>query len=361
MTDTTPRRATRIWLRALIVLVLLAAAAVIYKAVTLSQTFGGPVRLREPSGMVRLQRDGQVSHAVPDEPLRAGDRLLTEPGGAVFIDYAGGTRARITGDGFLRIPSEPTGHLILERGALVVDARERTTGAFAVTIPAGALRLDRARCTVFATGPGCEIRVETGTAELHANGERMDLGPGTTVLIEAAGLRRLPPPLVTVDCDRPVPDLSTYPPEAAVRWRAGRTAITGMGSIEVEAGTARMPERWGALAIPVSLPAGRDAGSVSAYLRCDRYTSPDARWVLGVREHDGDVWLLAGGEAAALTAERWTRIAGSLSAPLGLQHRGGDGALDPTQVQAVLIGAGREALAFLLDDIRILPTTAPDE
>ncbi|MFW5752979.1 MAG: hypothetical protein ACOCYV_02890 [Planctomycetota bacterium] len=359
MTDDTPRPATPIWLRALMALVLLAAAAVIYKAVSLSQIHGGPVRLREPSGMVRLQREGEVTLAVPDEPLRAGDRILTEPGGAVFLDYAGGTRARITGDGFLRIPDEPIGHLILQRGALAIDTRERTDGPFAVTIPTGALQLAQARCTVFATGPENEIRVGTGTAVLQAAGERVELGPDTTVLLTADGLRRLPPPLVTVDCDGQVPDLSTYPPEAAVRWRAGRSAITGLGSIEVEAGTARMPERWGAIAIPVSLPDGRAAGSVSAYLRCNRYTTPEARWVLGVREHDGDVWLLATGEAEALAAERWTRIAGSLEAPLGLQHRGGDGALDPTQVQAVLIGAGHEALAFLLDDIRILPAIAP--
>lgn len=161
-----------------------------------------PLAVSRVAPTAELRRGDEIRELRSRVPLRTDDRVVTGPQGRVALQLYGGGALRLGGDSTLRLHSiEPPGpgnggvaKLVLERGALRLDARSRASQLPQdYRLNAGRLRLRVFGGEAWAeiTARGENVCLLSGAVEIvtDTGGERLD-EPGTCLLFGAGG--RLP-------------------------------------------------------------------------------------------------------------------------------------------------------------------------
>lgn len=161
-----------------------------------------PLAVSRVAPTAELRRGDETLELLSRVPLRPDDRVVTGPQGRVALQLYGGGALRLGGDSSLRLHSiEPPGpgnggvaKLVLERGALRLDARGRSSQLPQdYRLNAGRLRLRVFGGEAWAevTARGENVCLLSGAVEIvtDTGGERLD-EPGRCLLFGAGG--RLP-------------------------------------------------------------------------------------------------------------------------------------------------------------------------
>lgn len=161
-----------------------------------------PLTVSRVAATAELRRGDDILELTVRVPVNADDRLVTGPQGRVAMTLFGGGGLRLGGDSSLRVtnigPPEPgtsgVVKLLLERGALRLDARARSgmpPQDFRANIGQLRLRVFGGEAWAEITARGEAVCLLSGAVEIvtDTGGERLD-EPGSCVIFGAGG--RLP-------------------------------------------------------------------------------------------------------------------------------------------------------------------------
>lgn len=197
------------------------------------------------SGEVRVRSGwlGGWHAAAGGQSLASGQTLQTGSAGRGVLTLLGGVTARLDHD--TRVLLAGGDQVVLERGALYVDAGPAPATPLDVVTPAGSLRHVGTQYEVRLLDPGVRLRVREGRVEWQArNGavERGEAGEQLTIASDG-GVTRTATPLYGESWDwiagaTPVIDIEGLPLAEFLAWAArelGREVLYASAGLESEA------------------------------------------------------------------------------------------------------------------------------
>lgn len=338
-------------------------------------------------GDVELARGGSGAwvQAVAGAPISSGDRLRTklsrarvafESGSALYVN-------RWTTLALSAVEGTRTPLVGLVGGEVYVEVSPADRG-FAVETPHGravdlgtrfAVEVKPAGTTVVVVEGSVRASTDAGEAELMANQEVFLVGrasrPGRVRTVKeldnrlAAWTAGFKSPVAKAPLWRLVDDF-----EGGMTWREvpGLDIVCELTEQDRRSGRfclklvyearENRPKPYGFAERAIKLREGDR--SIVFHVRPIVWR-PDARWMVHLKERDGDVWALSEGSMVKLAQQSWSAIQVDLEPPKGRKftrtEAAGDGWFEPSSVETILLGVfGRQKgiTELHVDDVLIL-------